>query len=168
MFCVIAVRASPVPPLAYGHHKCHLFLCFVSLYCFFKCGSACPTFSVQSSQMPRVHLFYVIAVVVSPVPPLTYSHHKCHLFFCFVLLYCLQVWHCLFHLQCTVITNATCSFVLCYCSRGVTCPTFSVQSSQMPPVNLKKKIVTAFMASNVMPSLQQTVITNVTCLFAFL
>ena len=221
---LFAIVALPVPPSVYSHPNaiCSFVLCNCSH------GVTCPTFNLQSSQMPPVFWVCVIAVMASaitPITPSTHSHPKCHLFLCFVSLYCLQSWHCLSNLQCTVITNATCSF-LCVCVTAfmasnvlrslqqtvitnatysfaflwlhlwhqMSCLHFSRQSSQMPPVHLlfcdciygikcpaftsayshhKCHLficffVTAFMASNVLPSLQHTVITNATCSFAFL
>ena len=56
-----------------------LFLCFVSLYCAIMALPVPPSLCHLSHlhctviQMPPVPLFYVIAVVTSPVPPLAYN-----------------------------------------------------------------------------------------------
>ena len=109
------------------------------------------------------------------------DHHKCHLFLWIVPLqswhhlshlqhivimnttcfFVLCHWHCshgiacpAFRLQCTFITNATCSFVLCHCICGITCPAFSRQSSQIPPVPLFCVIILfAVVALPIPPSL---------------
>ena len=73
---------------------------------------SCLHFSIQSSQTPPVHLLFCDCIYVIKCPAFTsaYSHHKCHLFLCFVLL---QSWNRLSRLQRTIILSLVVLCLLC-------------------------------------------------------